>query len=197
MEGFDFMRTRKHLGIFATIVAVLGLVLVACGNDDSDNSADAQGVDAETNVEAEATDDSSSRETTENAARNGGTAEPMDISSLSTSDCLDLGRSAFPGVYARGMVSDFEGKLATLRSFAAAAPAETEAEITVFLDAYEASYNVIIDAGIDPSDPQSFVNDGSNEVMNEAEALVETPEVEAAGEAAEAFLYEVCPMLNE
>lgn len=197
MEGFDFMRTRKHLGIFAVVFAVLGFVLVACGNDDADDSADAPGANADTNVEAEATDDSSTGETTDNGVSDGRTTEPMDISSLSTSECLDLGRSALPGIYARGMVSDFEGKLATFRSFAAAAPAETQAEITVLLDAYEASYNVIIDAGIDPSDPQSFVNDGSNDVMNEAEALVETPEVEAAGEAAEEFLYEVCPMLRE
>lgn len=165
--------------------AVVALVFTACGGDDSADPADGAGAES---AIAEAVEGG------EDAASAGDSGEAIDPSSMSDSDCLAVGNS-LTGVLARGMTGDFESDLATVRSFVAGAPESERREIETFLDAYESSVQILDGAGISLSDVSAMQEEGAQEIVNEATALTEAPEVEAGIQAAEDYLFTTCPVL--
>jgi len=129
------------------------------------------------------------------AGANTADEDVMDVSDLSDTECLRIGRS-LPGILGLGVTSGFEEKLATFRSFAAGTPGGTPAEIENFLDTYEAGYRMLAEAGVDFGDIESMQAADVQDVIRATKELTETPELDAAIEAAEELLFEACPMLR-
>ena len=175
------------------VLFAMGLLFTACSSGDS-TADDANGSVA-TTAGAEGVAPADGATGDPSGSDGSDAAGAMDISALSDSDCLAIG-NALTGVVSRGMTAGFADDLATFRSFAAAAPEATAAEIAVFLDAYEASHRLLDDAGVNPADPASMQEDGAQGAVVDAKAMVETAEVQAALAATEEFLFTTCPVLE-
>lgn len=180
-KGSVSISKRKYLHlVVAAAMSALALLLVACGGDDSSDSAN--GVAA---VETEAAD---------GADVQTDAGEAIDLSAMTDGECLKVG-NALTGVISRGMVGDFGENLATFRSFVSGAPDATRSEIDTFLNAYEEAVAMLDGAGISLTDAEAMQDPGTQTKVNEANSIVETTEVEAGLQAAEDFLFETCPVL--
>lgn len=184
------------LRLTVVAVTVLSVLLSACGGDPgaSETAGGAPSQAPEAAVVEEGAADEAATGDTEPTGAAPGDAGAMDLSSMSNSECLNVA-GAMTTVMGRGIIGDFEADLATVRSFIAGAPGDVRDQIQIVLDAFEASHQVFVDAGVDPGSAESMSAEGAREATVAAEALIETPEVESALERWEPFLYDVCPQL--
>lgn len=195
MAGFVPDQAERRLLLLRRVLAVIlplttaSLLVVACGDDDEGSAAQR----ADTPEVTDGADDERGSGAADDSDRDAGEVDVIDISSLTDTECLKLG-NALTTVVSRGVIGDFAADLATFRSFAAGAQAETHDDFETFLGAYEASYRLLDDAGVSLSDASSV--EANRETMNAAKQLIETAEVEAALAAAEAAFFDACPVLR-
>lgn len=198
------MRARKQVRTITATLAISVLLLSACNgasdpdgnNDDAGAGADvvsAEAGAADVAEDAPADDAETEEEEDDSSDVEAGSANGMDPAAMTDSECLHVG-NALTGIISRGLVGSFDVDLATFRTFAMGAPEQARAEITTALDAYEASYRLTDDAGIDLSDAASI--QAGQDTVTAANELVETPEVEAALQTTENFFFEACPQFR-
>lgn len=173
----------------ALAVTLACLPLAACGNDD-DSSAAPRSED----IPADAGDADENGDSGSEAGSVSGDVDAVDHSSLSDVECLKIG-NALTGIFGRGIIGDFDEDMATFRSFAAGAPADTQGDFDTFLGAYESSYKMLDDAGIALNNASDVMD--NQETVNAATEMIETPEVESAIAVVENVFFEACPMMND
>lgn len=184
---------RRFLAVVLSL-AVTSLFLAGCGDDDEGSAPiDNAGADIEApSGDTSSNDDPDDRadEPADQDSDSTGSEVVWDHSSLGVTQCIQLGTS-IGGVFARGLIGDFDEAVATVRAFAAGASPEDQADVEIVLEAYEESYAYLKEAGIDFSDQSSL--EANPDALDEANAIVETPEVEAAIITIEQLAEAACP----
>lgn len=168
------------------ILAATFLVLAACGDDDGGDAA------GEVSNEDGATDAGDASETDD--GDDGDTDDLGDAAAiLSAERCnffLSGALNPMTGL-APDAAANIDDVGEQLQAIADAAPEEISAEMGLFADRYSVFLELVADAGLDLSDPQSFQDPAMQEVFVEAGEIFDE-EFQDAAEAVSAYFEANC-----
>ncbi|HLT17604.1 MAG TPA: hypothetical protein VK007_12960 [Acidimicrobiales bacterium] len=192
---------RKAAALAA--VAVLGLGLAACGDDDDSSALDDR--DAATTEDTEDTgagDDTDDRDDGDDGSTGGLSGNDVDLGELQDvlgGECMAFAQAMM--VVGAPMASmfgggDMEAEIEQAGEYFAEVaknvPAELKEDFDVLAEAFEAFAKGLADAGIDFEDPATFTNPDAMAKLEPAMKALESPRFEAAGENIERWLDENC-----
>lgn len=175
------------------ILVVLALTLLGCGGSDSDT-------DTPTTITATTAPTGSGDTTTTSQPPT--TTDDSDSDSISPANCPELlgwasdSAAATNAAFAGGgtNTAGFEFTADYFQEFADRAPSEIRDDMETFADAFSNFYNTLDEIDIDFTDPSSFASLSPEQLQNleEAAALMDSPELEEAADNIQAFFEREC-----
>ena len=184
-----------------SLLAVLGLLFAACGDDDT--SSEASDTTAETSEDtADDAGDDTSDESSEESSDEGGT----DLSDVDFGECGFLADFAqtFEGLDESAMFGGEDGDFGSfiqssadaLEQVADDAPSEIQDSFRVMADAFGQLAEGLEGVSLDLSDPEN-IDPEAMQAFEEVGQVFESPEFTEASDEIDAWITENCPELSE